>query len=129
MTTKGRRGAATVLLLVLASVPILLGTGAGTAWAQGETTSTTEATTTTTTTAPPTTDHHLAAVDHHVDDAAGDDHHARVDHHDDASDDHHHEGDGVVLVDSVGLDHPGHRPRARRHPRGRADRPVQAPGS
>ncbi len=55
MTTKGRHGAATVLLLVLASVPILLGTGAGTAWAQGETTSTTEATTTTTTTAPPTT--------------------------------------------------------------------------
>jgi hypothetical protein len=55
MTTKGCRRAATVLLLTLASVPILVGTGAGTAWAQGETTSTTEATTTTTTTAPPTT--------------------------------------------------------------------------
>jgi hypothetical protein len=55
MMTKGCRRAATVLLLTLASVPILVGTGAGTAWAQGETTSTTEATTTTTTTAPPTT--------------------------------------------------------------------------
>src|SRR5580704_15567158 len=55
MTTKGCRRAATVLLLALASVPILVGTGAGTAWAQGETTTTTEATTTTTTTAPPTT--------------------------------------------------------------------------
>ena len=53
MTTKGRRGAATVLLLVLASAPFLLGTGAGTAWAQGETTSTIESTTTTS--APPTT--------------------------------------------------------------------------
>jgi hypothetical protein len=49
------RHGARVLLLVLASAPIFLGAGAGTAWAQGETTSSTEAPTTTTTTAPPTT--------------------------------------------------------------------------
>jgi hypothetical protein len=55
MTTKGRRRAATALVLVLASAPLLLGTGAGTAWGQGETTSTTESTTTTTS-APPTTE-------------------------------------------------------------------------
>jgi hypothetical protein len=52
MTTKVR-GAVTVLLLVLASAPILLGTGATTAWAQGETTTSIDSTTTTT--APPTT--------------------------------------------------------------------------
>ena len=53
MTTKVRHRAVTVLL-TLASVPILLGTGVGTAWAQGETTTTIEPTTTTTS-APPTT--------------------------------------------------------------------------
>jgi hypothetical protein len=61
MTTKGRRRAAAALLLVLASAPILLGTGAGTAWAQGETTSTTESTTTTTST-PPTTESTIATT-------------------------------------------------------------------
>ncbi len=53
MTTKGCARAAGLLLAVLASAPLLLGVGAGTAWAQGETT-TTEVTTTSTS-APPST--------------------------------------------------------------------------
>ncbi len=53
MTTKGRRRAASALLLVLASAPILFGTASGTAWGQPDTT-TTDATTTSTS-APPTT--------------------------------------------------------------------------
>jgi uncharacterized protein HemX len=53
MMTKTRRRAATVLLLVLTATPIMVGTGAGTAWAQ-DTTTTIEPTTTTTL-APPTT--------------------------------------------------------------------------
>jgi hypothetical protein len=65
MTTKGRRRAASALLVVLASAPILLGMGVGTAWGQPDTTTTeatttsttppTTSTTTTTTTAPPST--------------------------------------------------------------------------
>jgi hypothetical protein len=54
MTTKGRARAAGLVLVVLASAPLLFGTGAGTAWAQGETTSTTEPTTTSTSTPPST---------------------------------------------------------------------------
>jgi hypothetical protein len=54
MTTKGRARAASLLLVVLASAPVLFGTGAGSAWAQGETSSTTEPTTTSTSLPPST---------------------------------------------------------------------------
>jgi hypothetical protein len=53
MTTNGRRRAATALLLVLASAPLVVATGPGTAWAQPDTTTTDV--TTTSTSAPPTT--------------------------------------------------------------------------
>ena len=91
MTTKGRRRAATALLLVLASAPILLDTGAGTAWAQGETTTTTEATTTSTS-APPTTEPTTATPrplppSTTTEDTSDHIHHPRVD-----DDDHHYGG-------------------------------------